>query len=92
MTKSTAVTARQIMFSDITNLTRLLNRAEYNCKAVLKHKDKPFDNHKKFALPNTTYEESRRYTLNNLIDLKELLNSLDLGIKEEAPKVADEPI
>lgn len=78
------------MLSDITALTNMLNKAEFNCKAVLKHKGRAFRNHKDFQLPNATFEESRQYTLNNLIDIKNLLNELDLGTKDETSKVIDE--
>lgn len=83
-------TTRAIMMSDITTLTNMLNKAEYNCKAVLKHKNRAFRNHKDFKLPDATFEQSRQYTLNNLIDLKNMLNELDLGTKDETSKVADE--
>lgn len=90
MAKTT--TTRQIMLSDITNLTFMLNKAEYNCKATLNHKGKPFRGDENFKAPKATYEQTRRYTINNLIDLKELLNQLDLGEKQEAPKETDEPV
>lgn len=87
MSKSTT---RVLMLSDITNLSNLLNRAEYNCKAVLKHKGRAFRNHREFQLPDISFEESRQYVLNNLIDLKDLLNEIDLGTKDESNKITDE--
>lgn len=89
MSKTTTST-RQIMFSDLSNLISPLNFAEYNCKACLKHKGRTFRNHKDFTLPkDTTFEQSRQYALNNLIDIRNILVQLDLGVKETSSAPED---
>lgn len=89
MSKTTAST-RQIMFSDLSALAPLLNFAEYNCKACLKHKGRTFKNQSKFTLPkDTTFEQSKQYALNNLIDIRDILIQLDLGIKETSSAPED---
>lgn len=86
----TTVSTRQIMFSDLSNLIGILNFAEYNCKACLKHKSRTFKNQSKFKLPkDTTFEQSKQYTLNNLIDIRDILIQLDLGEKSQSTPMED---
>ena len=82
---------RNLMLSDISKLMPLLNTAEYNSKVALKQLNRTFRNHKAFTLPEVAPEDTRRYLFNNLIDLKELLNQLDLGTKQEETPLEDQP-
>ena len=81
---------RNLMLSDINKLIPLLNTAEYNSKVALKQLNRTFRNHKAFTLPEITPEETKRYLYNNLIALKELLNQLDLGTKQEETPLEDQ--
>ena len=82
---------RNLMLSDISKLVPLLNKAEYNSKVALKQLNRTFRDHKAFTLPEVTPEDTRRYLFNNLIDLKNLLNQLDLGDKQEDVPEEDQP-
>ena len=84
-------TTRTLMLSDISKFIPLLNTAEYNAKVALKQLNRTFRNHRAFTLPEITPEETKRYLYNNLIDLKELLNQLDLGTKQEETPLEDQP-
>ena len=86
---SKTVSTRTLRLSDISTLIPLLNRTEYNSKVALKQLNRTFRNHKSFELPDATPEETKRYLYNNLIDLKNLLNSLELGEKQEETTQTD---
>ena len=82
---------RNLMLSDISKLIPLLNTAEYNSKVALKQLNRTFRNHKAFTLPEVAPEDTRRYLFNNLIDLKNILNQLDIGDKQEDIPEEDKP-
>ena len=84
-------TTRTLMLSDISKFIPLLNTAEYNAKVALKQLNRTFRNHRAFTLPEITPEENKRYVYKNLIDLKKLLNQLDLGTKQEETPHEDQP-
>lgn len=81
MAKTTTATTRIITIGDVRNLERTLNMTHYNCKANLKHRNIPFKGCTNFPEPTVDLAQSRAYMFNNLIDLKKLLNELDLGEK-----------
>ena len=84
-------TTRTLLVSDVQTLINLLNRAEYNAKACLKHLNQPFRNHRNFELPDTTYEQSKGYLMNNLSSLRNLLNSVEI-IEPPTDNKSDMPL
>lgn len=82
MEKTTTPTTRIMTIGDVRSLERTLNFAHYNCKANLAHRGIPFRGCTAFPVPSTDLAQSRTYMFNNLIDLKNLLNQLDLGEKQ----------
>lgn len=79
MTKTTTTTTRIMTIGDVRSIERMLNMTHYNCKANLKHRNIPFKGCTNFPQPAVDLAQSRAYMFNNLINLKNLLNELDLG-------------
>lgn len=79
MAKTLTTTNRKLMLSDIQSLVSMLNKAEYNCKVALSMKDRGFRNCDNFKAPKVTEAKNRQYVINNLIELKNMLNEINLG-------------